>query len=185
MWWRRGPQGLWNPGLLRFGFQAMFMLVLGHVLALAPPVLRGLNRAVRWVTLTPRFAPAKVALLEHGAGVVELGPWPCGRRHFGARRVGRDAEASGFGWIAVAVPRHARRGGIHRPPGVARWPQRSAPLKVAEAGHLASLVPQASWAPTLPETISLTETVFAPWSLMVTGAVVALWWRCSHGWAAG
>ena len=32
-------QGLWNPGLIRFGFQAMFMLVLGHVLALAPPVL--------------------------------------------------------------------------------------------------------------------------------------------------
>ena len=30
-------QGLWNPGLIRFGFQAMFMLVLGHVLALAPP----------------------------------------------------------------------------------------------------------------------------------------------------
>ena len=49
----------------------------------------------------------------------------------------------------------------------------SAPLKVAEAGHLASLVPQAAWAPLLPETISLTETVFAPWSLMVTGAVVA------------
>lgn len=37
-------QGLWNPGLIRFGFQAMFMLVLGHVLALAPPVLRALGR---------------------------------------------------------------------------------------------------------------------------------------------
>ncbi|MGY8917213.1 MAG: TIGR00366 family protein, partial [Flavobacteriales bacterium] len=29
--------GLWNPPLMRFGFQAMFMLVLGHVLALSKP----------------------------------------------------------------------------------------------------------------------------------------------------
>ena len=65
--------GLWNPGLLRFGFQAMFMLVLGHVLALAPPVLRGLNKAVQWVTVTPRFAPAKVALLSMVLGWLNWG----------------------------------------------------------------------------------------------------------------
>ena len=51
----------------------MFMLVLGHVLALAPPVLRGLDRAVRWVTLTPRFAPAKVALLSMVLGWLNWG----------------------------------------------------------------------------------------------------------------
>ena len=33
--------GFWNPGLMRFGFQAMFMLVLGHVLALSKPVRSG------------------------------------------------------------------------------------------------------------------------------------------------
>ena len=57
-------QGLWNPGLIRFGFQAMFMLVLGHVLALAPPVLKALRRAIDWIVLTPAHAPAKVALLS-------------------------------------------------------------------------------------------------------------------------
>ena len=173
MWWRRGPQGLWNPGLLRFGFQAMFMLVLGHVLALAPPVLRGLNRAVRWVTLTPRFAPAKVALLSMVLGWLN---WGLGlvagailvrgvldEMHKPQASAGLRSLSQGMLGAAGYTGLLVWHGGLSG----------SAPLKVAEAGHLASLVPQAPWAPLLPETISLTETVFAPWSLMVTGAVVA------------
>ena len=66
-------QGLWNPGLIRFGFQAMFMLVLGHVLALAPPVLRALERAIDWIVLTPANAPAKVALLSMILGWLNWG----------------------------------------------------------------------------------------------------------------
>ena len=65
--------GLWNPGLLRFGFQAMFMLVLGHVLALAPPVLAMLRRAVDWVILHPASAPAKVAALSMARGGLNWG----------------------------------------------------------------------------------------------------------------
>ncbi|MGB1347825.1 MAG: TIGR00366 family protein [Flavobacteriales bacterium] len=165
--------GLWNPGLLRFGFQAMFMLVLGHVLALAPPVLWGLNRAVCWVTLTPRFAPAKVALLSMvlgwlnwGLGLVAgailvrgvLDEMQKPQASAGLRSLSQGMlGAAGYTGLLVW------HGGLSG----------SAPLKVAEAGHLASLVPQAAWAPLLPETISLTETVFAPWSLMVTGVVVA------------
>ena len=165
--------GLWNPGLLRFGFQAMFMLVLGHVLALAPPVLRGLNTAVRWVTLTPRFAPAKVALLSMvlgwlnwGLGLVAgailvrgvLDEMQKPQASVGLRSLSPGMlGASGYTGLLVW------HGGLSG----------SAPLKVAEAGHLAALVPQAPWAPLLPRTISLTETVFAPWSLSVTGAVVA------------
>ena len=165
--------GLWNPGLLRFGFQAMFMLVLGHVLALAPPVLRGLNRAVRWVTLTPRFAPAKVALLSMVLGWLN---WGLGlvagailvrgvldEMHKPQASAGLRSLSQGMLGAAGYTGLLVWHGGLSG----------SAPLKVAEAGHLASLVPQVSWAPLLPETISLTETVFAPWSLMVTGAVVA------------
>lgn len=165
--------GLWNPGLLRFGFQAMFMLVLGHVLALAPPVLQVLHRAVRWVTARPRFAPAKVALLSMALGWLN---WGLGlvagailvrgvldemrkpQASLGLRSLSQGMlGAAGYTGLLVW------HGGLSG----------SAPLKVAEAGHLASLVPQAPWAPLLPETISLSETVFAPWSLMVTGAVVA------------
>ena len=165
--------GLWNPGLLRFGFQAMFMLVLGHVLALAPPVLRGLSKAVRWVTLTPRFAPAKVALLSMMLGWLNWG-------------LGLVAGAILVRGVLDEMQKpHASVGlrslspgmlGASGYTGLLVWHgglSGSAPLKVAEAGHLASLVPQAPWAPLLPETISLSETVFAPWSLTVTVAVVA------------
>ena len=165
--------GLWNPGLLRFGFQAMFMLVLGHVLALAPPVLRGLARAVRWVTLAPRFAPAKVALLSMVLGWLN---WGLGlvagailvrgvldEMHKPQASAGLRSLSQGMLGAAGYTGLLVWHGGLSG----------SAPLKVAEAGHLASLVPQVPWAPLLPETISLTETVFAPWSLMVTGAVVA------------
>ena len=47
----------------------------------------------------------------------------------------------------------------------------SAPLKVAEAGHLQELVGGAAWATALPEAIGLRETVFSTWSLALTAAV--------------
>ena len=166
--------GLWNPGLLRFGFQAMFMLVLGHVLALAPPVLRGLDKAVRWVTLTPRFAPAKVALLSMVLGWLNWG-LGLGAGAILVRGVLDEMKKS----HASAGLRSLSKGmlGAAGYTGLLVWHgglSGSAPLKVAESGHLASLVPQASWASTLPETVPLTATVFAPWSLMVTAAVMAV-----------
>ena len=48
--------GLWNPGLMRFGFQAMFMLVLGHVLALSKPIRRILDGVAEFAVKTPGFA---------------------------------------------------------------------------------------------------------------------------------
>lgn len=166
--------GLWNPGLLRFGFQAMLMLVLGHVLALAPPVLRGLNKAVRWVTLTPRFAPAKVALLSMVLGWLNWGLGLVAGAIL-VRGVLDDMKKP----HASAGLRSLSKGmlGAAGYTGLLVWHgglSGSAPLKVAEPGHLASLVPQAPWAPTLPETLPLTATVFAPWSLMVTAAVMAV-----------
>ena len=166
--------GLWNPGLLRFGFQAMFMLVLGHVLALAPPVLRGLDKAVRWVTLTPRFAPAKVALLSMVLGWLNWGLGLVAGAIL-VRGVLDEMKKS----HASAGLRSLSKGmlGAAGYTGLLVWHgglSGSAPLKVAESGHLASLVPQASWASTLPETVPLTATVFAPWSLMVTAAVMAV-----------
>ena len=66
-------KGLWNADLIRFGFQAMFMLVLGHVLALAPPVLRALGHAIDWIVKTPANAPAKVAFLSMALGWLNWG----------------------------------------------------------------------------------------------------------------
>ena len=157
--------GMWNPGLIRFGFQAMFMLVLGHVLALAPPVRRGLDWAVLWVVNQPRRAAAKVALLAMGLGWLNWGLGLVG----GAilvrgvmdrfRQEGRP-EAVNFGVIGAAgyASMLVWHGGLSG----------SAPLKVAETGHLRELVGDASWATQLPDAISLRETVFSSWSLVLT-----------------
>jgi short-chain fatty acids transporter len=166
--------GLWNPGLVRFGFQAMFMLVLGHVLALAPPVLRGLNKAVRWVTLSPQSAPAKVAFLSMMLGWLNWGLGLVAGAIL-VRGVLDDMRKS----HASAELQSLSKGmlGAAGYTGLLVWHgglSGSAPLKVAESGHLASLVPQAHWGKFLPDSLPLTETVFAPWSLTVTGAVMAV-----------
>ena len=174
--------GLWDAGLLRFGFQAMFMLVLGHVLALAPPVVRVLQRAVRWTVQTPLLAPAKVALLSMLMGWLNWG-------------LGLIAGAILVRGVLDGRRRGEVRGSIH--PGVLGaagytgllvWHgglSGSAPLKVAEHGHMASLVPGASWASELPDAVTLRETVLSAWSLGLTMAVMAavvavFWWLGSR-----
>ena len=160
--------GMWSAGLIRFGFQAMFMLVLGHVLALAPPVRRGLDKAVVWVVSNLRWAAAKTALLAMALGWLNWGLGLVG----GAilvrgvmdmiRQQGRQGEVN-FGVIGAAgyASMLVWHGGLSG----------SAPLKVAEAGHLRELVGGADWATALPEAIGLRETVFSSWSLALTAAV--------------
>jgi len=167
-------KGLWNADLIRFGFQAMFMLVLGHVLALAPPVLRALGRAIDWIVKTPVNAPAKVAFLSMSLGWLN---WGLGliagailvrgvmdrRRHEGSgsplNRVSLGVlGAAGYTGLLVW---HGGLGG-------------SAPLKVAEPGHLASLIPNASWLDDVPEALTLSQTALTDWSQAVTLSVMAV-----------
>ncbi len=167
-------QGLWNPGLIRFGFQAMFMLVLGHVLALAPPVLKALRRAIDWIVLTPAHAPAKVALLSMTLGWLN---WGLGliagailvRGVMDRRRA--EGEASSLHEVSLGVLGAAGYTGLlvwHGGLGG------SAPLKVAEQGHLASLVPNATWAAELPDALTLSETALTGWSQAVTWTTVVV-----------
>lgn len=160
--------GMWSAGLIRFGFQAMFMLVLGHVLALAPPVRHGLDKAVVWVVARPRWAAAKTALVAMALGWLNWGLGLVG----GAilvrgvmdmmRQQGRQDQVN-FGVIGAAgyASMLVWHGGLSG----------SAPLKVAEAGHLQELVGGADWVTALPEAIGLRETVFSSWSLALTAAV--------------
>ena len=165
-------QGLWNPGLIRFGFQAMFMLVLGHVLALAPPVLRALHRAIDWIVLSPHLAPAKVALLSMAMGWLN---WGLGLIAGAILVRGvmdrREAEgpSSRLANLSLGVLGAAGYTGLlvwHGGLGG------SAPLKVAEVGHLASLVPNADWVAELPEALTLGQTALTGWSQTVTWTVV-------------
>lgn len=160
--------GMWSAGLIRFGFQAMFMLVLGHVLALAPPVRRGLERAVDWVVAVPRWAAAKVALLAMALGWLNWGLGLVGGAILVRGVMDRfrsEGGASGVHFGVIGAAGYASmlvwHGGLSG----------SAPLKVAEAGHLQELVGGATWAAGLPDAIGLRETVFSSWSLVLTGAV--------------
>ncbi len=160
--------GMWSEGLIRFGFQAMFMLVLGHVLALAPPVRHGLDKAVVWVVARPRWAAAKTALIAMALGWLNWGLGLVG----GAilvrgvmdmmRQQGRQDQVN-FGVIGAAgyASMLVWHGGLSG----------SAPLKVAEAGHLQELGGGEDWVTALPDVIGLRETVFSSWSLALTATV--------------
>ena len=49
-------EGLWNPSLLVFSMQMMLMLVLGHVLALSKPLIKGINFMTKFCDNTAKSA---------------------------------------------------------------------------------------------------------------------------------
>ena len=162
-------QGMWSPGLIRFGFQAMFMLVLGHVLALAPPVMRALGHGVNWIIKYPQWIAPKVALLSMGLGWLNWGLGLVGGAIL-VRGVMDEFRSRGG-----ERPVHLGVLGAAGYSGMLVWHgglSGSAPLKVAETGHLAELVGNAPWASELPDAIGLRETIFSSWSLMLTTAVI-------------
>ena len=167
-------QGLWKADLIRFGFQAMFMLVLGHVLALAPPVLRALGHAIDWIVKTPANAPAKVAFLSMALGWLN---WGLGliagailvRGVMDRRR--REGSGSPLEGVSLGVLGAAGYTGLlvwHGGLGG------SAPLKVAESGHMAKLIPNASWLNEVPDALPLSQTALTGWSQAVTLSVMVV-----------
>jgi short-chain fatty acids transporter len=127
-------EGLWNPPLLVFAVQMMLMLVLGHVLALTKPVDTFIGYVTRFCTTTANAAAIVtvlticVALFNWGLGLV-----------FGAilaRKVGEHAARNN---LQLNYPLIGAAGYS----GLMVWHgglSGSAPLKVAEEGHISSLM---------------------------------------------
>jgi short-chain fatty acids transporter len=156
-------QGLWNAPLLVFAVQMMLMLVLGHALALTKPVDRFIGYATKYCTNTATAAGIVtllticVALFNWGLGLI-----------FGAilaRKVGEHAlrnnielnypliGAAGYSGLMVW------HGGISG----------SAPIKVAEEGHLKGLmegIMPAEQIEALPNSVLFSETVFSSMNLV-------------------
>lgn len=163
-------KGIWNNGLLVFGYQMMLILVLGHVLVLSKPVSQLIMRLVKFVTNSANAAvlvalpTMLVAFFNWGLGLI-----------FGAilaRKVGEYAQAND---IPINYPLIGASGYL----GLMVWHggiSGSAPLKVAEEGHLASLmqtVRDSQAFTQLPETISSSLTIFSM-SNLITFAVILL-----------
>lgn len=163
--------GLWNQPLMVFAMQMMLMLVLGHTLALTKPVDKLISGATQYCTNTARAAfvvtllTVIVALFNWGLGLI-----------FGAilaRKVGDFAAekrldinypligAAGYSGLMVW------HGGISG----------SAPIKVAESGHLKGLmegIVSEEQLSALPDTYGFNETVFGGMNIFVILALLVV-----------
>lgn len=151
--------GFTSAPLLAFALQMCLVLVTGHAVATSPYVQHGVKfLATRaW---SPRSASAFVAAVSCGAAVLH---WGLGAivGAFLAREMGRHARAEGR-------PIHYPALGAAGYAGLAVWHggiSGSAPLKVAEEGHFVA---------ELVGVIPVSETLFSPLNVLVTGALCVL-----------
>jgi short-chain fatty acids transporter len=162
-WWK---DGLFNPALIVFAFQMMMMLVLGHILALTPAA----NSIIQLIVKHCNTSAKAAAIIAFSALVFGLFNWGLGLI-FGAilaRKVGEHAKlkqipinypliaAAGYGALMIW------HGGLSG----------SALIKIAEPGHLTTLIADSKLA--LPETIGLSETVFSKMNLFSSSFILIL-----------
>lgn len=149
-------KGLWNGPLLVFMLQMMLILVLGHSLALAPAIKRFVEKALQFSddpassTALVAFFTLVLAYFNWGLALV-----------FGAVMARKAAEEFSRKGIAFNYGILGAAGYA----GLMVWHgglSGSAPIKVAEKGHLASLSPNTS---NLPERLDFTQTILSSLNL--------------------
>ncbi|WP_299890330.1 TIGR00366 family protein [uncultured Lacinutrix sp.] len=158
-------KGIWNNNLLVFAYQMMLILVLGHVLVLSRPVNKLITSLSKNVTSTT----SAVVLVSVTTMLAAFINWGLGLI-FGAilaRKVGEYAQEKD---IALNYPLVGAAGYV----GLMVWHggiSGSAPIKVAENGHLSSLMQGVSTS-VLPESINFNATVFSWWNLLLFGILL-------------
>ncbi|MBU2526539.1 MAG: TIGR00366 family protein [Bacteroidetes bacterium] len=162
--------GIWNTGLLVFAYQMMLILVLGHVLVLSKPAHQFLQNLSRYGSTTKRA----VILVSITTMLVAFFNWGLGLI-FGAiltRKIGENAAQNQH---PINYPLVGAAGYV----GLMVWHggmSGSAPLKIAEPGHLADLVGSInpSLAAILPNAIPTTLTIFSTPNLLVFALLLVL-----------
>lgn len=159
-------EGLWSKGGFSFAMQMMLMLLLGHVVALSSPVNTLLNRLTSSAhdnasaALLVTFSTVLVSLFNWGLGLV-----------FGALFARKIAEKASkekwklnYGLIGACgyVGLMVWHGGISG----------SAPIKVADSGHLLSLMSNNDFNGKLPDAIPVTETIFSTMNIVVSVVLI-------------
>ncbi|WP_340067145.1 short-chain fatty acid transporter [Ascidiimonas aurantiaca] len=163
--------GVWNNALLVFAYQMMLILVLGHVLVLSIPVNKLIQALVKHVHSTAGAA----VLVSVTTMLVSFFNWGLGLI-FGAIMARKVAEYAHKNQIPINYPLIGASGYV----GLMVWHggiSGSAPLKVAEKGHLAQLM-QSVTSPEivarLPDVIATQETVFSWWNLFIFGIILVV-----------
>lgn len=163
--------GIWNTGLLVFAYQMMLILVLGHILVLSKPMAGLINRLTNFVGDTK----SAVILVATTTLLVSFFNWGLGLI-FGAIMARKVAEAAMERNFEINYPLVGASGYV----GLMIWHggiSGSAPLKVAESGHLKEIMTGVSSADIfaqLPEQITSDQTIFSYWNLILFGVLLVL-----------
>lgn len=161
--------GIWNNALLVFAYQMMLILVLGHILVLSKPMNLLISKLTNLVSNTSNA----VLLVASTTMLVSFFNWGLGLI-FGAILARKVAEAAQLRNFSINYPLVGASGYV----GLMIWHggiSGSAPLKVAESGHLASLmvgVGDTSIANRLPDLIPYSETIFSGFNLLLFGILL-------------
>lgn len=162
-------EGIWNNDLLVFAYQMMLILVLGHVLVLSRPM----DVLISKITIYAKDTVSAVILVSVTTMLVAFFNWGLGLI-FGAimaRKIGEAALQKGF---KINYPLVGAAGYV----GLMIWHggmSGSAPLKVAEKGHLASLmngIATPEIIAQLPDKITDGQTIFSWWNLLLFGILL-------------
>lgn len=153
--------GLWNNGLLVFAYQMMLILVLGHILVLSSPVSKIIDSITKQTTSTSQAAvmvgvsTMLVAFFNWGLGLIfgALLTRKIGERFFQEGRPLNYPLIGAAGYSGLMV----WHGGISG----------SAPIKINESGHIASLISDPAIKNQLPDAVYFGDTVFSSANLII------------------
>ncbi|HCQ29077.1 MAG TPA: short-chain fatty acid transporter [Flavobacteriales bacterium] len=163
--------GLWNNALLVFAFQMMFMLVLGHVLALSSPV----DKAISKILVFCKDTATAAALVTFFTVLVSLFNWGLGLI-FGAVFARKVADYSLAKGIKINYPLIGAAGYS----GLMVWHggiSGSSLIKVSEKGHLKAMM-QSILPPEkldlLPDQLLFDQTVFSTLNIIVSFLLIII-----------
>ncbi len=155
--------GLWDAPLLAFAVQMMLILVLGHILALAPAVSKTIDRIIGLSSTAPKatfmvtFFTMLVGFFNWGLGLI-----------FGAILGRKTAEKFSHQGKTINYPLLGAAGYA----GMMIWHggiSGSAPIKVVEEGHIPQLMAGAmpeERLNTLAASIPFEMTIFSPMNIV-------------------
>ena len=163
--------GVWSNALLVFAYQMMLILVLGHILVLSKPMNFLIEKLTNLVSNTSNA----VLLISSTTMLVSFFNWGLGLI-FGAILARKVAEAAQLRNFPINYPLIGASGYA----GLMIWHggiSGSAPLKVAESGHLASLMAGMSdtnITSQLPDAIAFNQTVLSASNLSLFAILLVL-----------
>lgn len=159
-------EGFWSAPLMVFALQMILILVLGHALVLSRPA----DKLMQWLIRPIHSQTCALLIVCVSTMLVAFFNWGLGLI-FGAvmtRKTGEKAGKQGFSLNYALLGAAGYSGLMVWHGGISG----SAPLKVAEAGHLETLMTGYGLNLDLPEFISTASTVFSHQNLYIFGCLL-------------